>query len=106
MAPDEPQGPPVGGARRPGGAGAAWRGASTPDRPTGDWARTNRPTGRARVLAALVAVALRAAACGSSKSDDASSTDGTAGAGGAINLVAYSTPQAAYTAIESAFQDT
>ena len=69
---------------------------------------TNRTTRRATVLAALVAVALLAAACGSSKSDTSSggTTDGSTGAGGTINLVAYSTPQAAYTALESAFQKT
>ena len=55
-------------------------------------------------LVVLVVLALASAACGSSKSDNAS-TSGT-GAGGSIDLVAYSTPQAAYTGIESAFQKT
>src|SRR4051794_38383426 len=54
--------------------------------------------------AGVLAVALLAA-CGSSSKSSAS-TDGTTGAGGDINLVAYSTPQAAYTAIEAAFKDT
>jgi sulfate transport system substrate-binding protein len=64
-------------------------------------------TTRAGVTAVLVvAMALVAGACGSSKSDDSASTSGTAGAGGDLNLVAYSTPQAAYTGIEAAFQKT
>jgi sulfate transport system substrate-binding protein len=63
---------------------------------------------RRRVGIGVVAVAMAmvAVACGSSKSTSAGSTDGTSGAGGDINLVAYSTPQAAYEGIEAAFNKT
>jgi sulfate/thiosulfate transport system substrate-binding protein len=59
-----------------------------------------------RVLGAVVAgLALLAAACSSSGSS--TSTTGTGvGSGGTIKLVAYSTPQAAYNQIETAFQKT
>jgi sulfate/thiosulfate transport system substrate-binding protein len=62
-------------------------------------------TRRWLAVPALAAVALLAASCSSSK-PAATSTGGTTGAGGTINLVAYSTPQAAYTQIESAFKKT
>lgn len=68
--------------------------------------RTNR---RGVVLGGVVlALAVLAAACGSSTSTNSSgaTTGGTTGAGGAINLVAYSTPQAAYSSIEGAFTKT
>jgi len=67
-------------------------------------------TDHTRRLTAVVAIALvvLAAACSSSKSTTTStgSSGGTTGAGGTIDLVAYSTPQAAYTQIEAAFQKT
>jgi sulfate/thiosulfate transport system substrate-binding protein len=63
-------------------------------------------TSRRLVLGALVSLALLAAACSSSKSTTSTSTGGTTGAGGNIDLVAYSTPQAAYTQLEAAFQKT
>jgi sulfate/thiosulfate transport system substrate-binding protein len=65
-------------------------------------------TVRRVVVGVVLAVALLAAGCSSSKSTTSTSgsTGGTAGAGGTIDLVAYSTPQAAYTQIESAFQKT
>jgi len=64
-----------------------------------------------RLLAPAVALALivlLAAACSSSRSTTSTgaTSGGTAGAGGTINLVAYSTPQAAYTQLEAAFQKT
>ena len=61
---------------------------------------------RRRLLAVLVAATtVLAAACSSSGSS--TSTTGTGvGNGGTIKLVAYSTPQAAYTEIEAAFQKT
>ena len=63
---------------------------------------TNSTT-RRLIGAAVAALALVSAACSSSGS--ATSTTGT-GSGGTIKLVAYSTPQAAYTEIEAAFQKT
>lgn len=63
-------------------------------------------TSRRLVLGALVSLVMLAAACSSSKATTATSTGGTTGAGGTIDLVAYSTPQAAYTQLEAAFQKT
>jgi sulfate/thiosulfate transport system substrate-binding protein len=63
-------------------------------------------TARARStiwLSLLLASSLVLAACGG----DDDSTSGTSGGGGGdVSLVAYSTPQEAYTAIEGAFDDT
>ncbi len=64
---------------------------------------TTTSTTRRLIGAAVAALALVSAACSSSGS--AASTTGT-GSGGTIKLVAYSTPQAAYTEIEAAFQKT
>jgi sulfate/thiosulfate transport system substrate-binding protein len=68
----------------------------------------NRKTRRGMAIGALtLSLAVLAAACGSSTSAASDpTTGGTTGAGGAINLVAYSTPQAAYTAIDGAFKKT
>jgi sulfate/thiosulfate-binding protein len=67
-------------------------------------------TARRRVAlgGAVLALAVIAAACGSSTptSSSGATTGGTTGAGGAVNLVAYSTPQAAYSSIEGAFTKT
>ena len=61
---------------------------------------------RLRVIGAVIAVlAVVAAACSSSGSTTSTSGTGV-GSGGTIKLVAYSTPQAAYTQIEAAFQKT
>ena len=51
---------------------------------------------RLTIGAVAVAMAIVAVGCGSSKDTSSGSTDGTSGAGGDLNLVAYSTPQAAY----------
>ena len=61
---------------------------------------------RLTIGAVAVAMAIVAVGCGSSKDTSSGSTDGTSGAGGDINLVAYSTPQAAYEGIEAAFKKT
>jgi sulfate transport system substrate-binding protein len=67
------------------------------------------------MIMAGVALAVAAAACGSSSSNTTSDTGGSGtttvdtspvGAGGTVDLVAYSTPQAAYQQIEAAFQKT
>jgi sulfate transport system substrate-binding protein len=66
----------------------------------------------ARLSALLAGVALAATACGSSSgsaSSGASGSGGAAAGGGGkveLSLVAYSTPQAAYTALIKAFQAT
>src|SRR5690349_16572771 len=64
-------------------------------------------TARARstiLLSMLLALSLVLAACGG---DDDDSTSGASGSGGgSVSLVAYSTPQEAYQAIEGAFNDT
>jgi sulfate transport system substrate-binding protein len=66
-----------------------------------------RRTVRPLALAALATLVLVAAACSSSsKTSTGGTTGGTTGAGGTIDLVAYSTPQAAYTQLEAAFQKT
>ncbi len=62
-------------------------------------------TTRRMIGVAVVVLALVAAGCSSSSSTTATSGTGT-GSGGTISLVAYSTPQAAYTQIEAAFQKT
>lgn len=61
---------------------------------------------RVTIGAVAVAMAIVAVGCGSSKDTSSGSTDGTSGAGGDLNLVAYSTPQAAYEGIEAAFTKT
>jgi sulfate/thiosulfate transport system substrate-binding protein len=70
---------------------------------------SSRLSRRLVLATSLVALtALVAAACSSSKTTTSTggSTGGTNGAGGTINLVAYSTPQAAYTQLEAAFKAT
>ncbi len=67
------------------------------------------PSRRLVLATATVAlVALLAAACSSSNASTSTggTTGGSVGSGGTIDLVAYSTPQAAYTQLEAAFQKT
>ena len=64
---------------------------------------TTTSTSRRLIVVMVAGLALLAAACSSSGSSG--TTTGT-GSGGTIKLVAYSTPQAAYTQIEAAFQKT
>jgi sulfate/thiosulfate transport system substrate-binding protein len=64
-----------------------------------------RTADRMTIVAALLAVALVGAGCGSSKSSS-STAGGSSGGGGKIALVAYSTPKEAYADLIPGFQKT